>query len=174
MTRPHLHDFRGGESAWCTFPGCRATAHPNGCTCGLDVENPNVIAEADLGCPMHGLQEDFKYQIPLADAVQHAIAVLKVMGLDDNLDNRSHMTALVQAMLLYEERKAERAEVWARSGVKGQVFHVMAKAERAFEQVMRGEVPNPDHFIDLINYATFAVRLGDDLNGSWNWDGTDR
>ncbi len=106
MTRPHLHDFRGGESAWCTFPGCRATAHPNGCTCGLDVENPNVIAEADLGCPMHGLQEDFKYQIPLADAVQHAIAVLKVMGLDDNLDNRSHMTALVQAMLLYEERKA--------------------------------------------------------------------
>jgi hypothetical protein len=84
---------------------------------------------------------------------------------------------------LYRERNAERGEVWRRSGVRGQVFHVYAKAERAFMQVMRGELPNPDHFVDLINYAAFTLILlmehedrGEDelgqapaLNGEWPW-----
>jgi hypothetical protein len=84
---------------------------------------------------------------------------------------------------LYRERTTERGDVWRRSGVRGQTFHVYAKAERAFMQVMRGELPNPDHFVDLINYATFALILitefedrGEDelgqapaLNGEWPW-----
>lgn len=85
---------------------------------------------------------------------------------------------LREALNLYAERAAERAEVWRRSGVKGQTFHLMAKAERAFLQVMSGDLPNRDHYIDMINYAAFAIRLIDDgedmdeqdvLRGDWPW-----
>lgn len=74
-----------------------------------------------------------------------------------------------EALRIMGERDKERSGVWARSGVKGQVFHCYAKAERAFTEVMRGNVPNRDHFLDLINYSAFAIRLGDNLNGDWPW-----
>jgi hypothetical protein len=102
----------------------------------------------------------------------------------------SYRKALEEATVLYLGRRAERSEVWRRSGVRGQVTHIMAKAERAFTQAMRGELPNRDHFIDLLNYSAFAVMLMDEaaekgaafdmsedevsarvLNGDWPWEG---
>jgi hypothetical protein len=80
-----------------------------------------------------------------------------------------HLKVLAAAMEVYVERNGERDEVWRRSGAKGMTMHCYAKAERAFAEVMSGRTPNPDNFIDLINYAAFAYRLGDDLNGSWPW-----
>lgn len=97
---------------------------------------------------------------------------------------KHHREVLEQARALYQERGIERGEVWKRSGVRGQVFHLLAKAERAFQQCEAGQVPNRDHFIDMINYAAFAVRLIDEfpggefedgnftrliLDGSWPW-----
>lgn len=80
-----------------------------------------------------------------------------------------HVLVLVEAFNIIRDRQSEREEIWRESGIKGQAFHCYAKAERAFRQAQAGQVPNKDHFLDLINYATFAVRLGDDLEGSWPW-----
>jgi hypothetical protein len=78
-----------------------------------------------------------------------------------------------EALALCRERESERRGVWRRSGLKGQTFHVFAKAERAFLQVMAGELPNRDHYLDLINYAAFAVVLLDAgqpaIDGVWPW-----
>lgn len=87
---------------------------------------------------------------------------------------------LQEALELYAGRAGERAEVWRRSGIKGQAFHVLAKAERGFLQAMAGEMPNRDHYVDLINYSAFLIRLLDEgagdgmeteqmLNGDWPW-----
>jgi hypothetical protein len=99
----------------------------------------------------------------------------------------AYAAALEEAANLYIERGIERSEVWRRSGVRGQTSHIMAKAERAFSQAMRGEIPNRDNYVDLINYAAFALVLIDEagvgvdpevvdvtasvLNGDWPWDG---
>lgn len=100
---------------------------------------------------------------------------------------REHFEVLLDAMKIHAERERERSGVWRRSGIKGQVFHCLAKAERAFSQAMRGELPNWDNFMDLINYAAFGARLliakdwelgrgsqrTDDerLAGAWPWEG---
>lgn len=102
---------------------------------------------------------------------------------------------LLAAMAKYLERNSERKSVWRRSGLRGQTQNVFAKGERAFMQVMEGDVPNVDNFIDAIVYSTFALILMEDhserlasgygtveetqeillrglLNGYWPWDGS--
>jgi hypothetical protein len=90
---------------------------------------------------------------------------------DLTIEQAEQLDAILPAIKIIGERGGEGGrQVWRNSGVKGQVFHVFAKAERAFQQVIeQGQRPNPDHLLDLINYAAFALRLGDDLNGDWPW-----
>lgn len=99
--------------------------------------------------------------------------LLDSLGLEPTPERLAHAAPLVDALITYADRSGERSEVWRRSGLKGQCFHLLAKAERAFQQVMLGQQPNADHFIDQINYAAFALRLlkerGNDLNGDWPW-----
>ncbi len=77
------------------------------------------------------------------------------------------MTALARM----QERNSKRKGVWKRSGLKGQVFHLFAKAERVFTRVQRNEMPDDDDLIDAINYAIFAevLRRRGDINGRWPW-----
>jgi hypothetical protein len=64
---------------------------------------------------------------------------------------------------LFVERNRERHSVWRRSGLRGQTFEVFAKAERAYTQVFTAqEVPNRDHYRDMINYSIFALILMDE------------
>jgi hypothetical protein len=122
---------------------------------------------------------------PVAESeADPARALVKAMAVEgDRWDELyRHAQVLVQAFATYTVRDRERRGVWRRSGIKGQVFHLFAKAERAFMEVMQGRAPNNDHFIDAINYAVFAARLIDDfdltharvpadaeLNGEWPW-----
>lgn len=85
-------------------------------------------------------------------------------------EDQEHLQILLSAFLVYQKRNSgQRREVWRHSGVTGQVVHLFAKAERAFQAVLEGYVPDPDHFLDAINYAAFAIRLGNDLKGQWPW-----
>lgn len=72
------------------------------------------------------------------------------------------------------ERSANRHGVWRESGVRGQAFHVQAKAERLFLKAMRGTITmkDMDDAVDCANYSGFLVHMVaiDDLNGSWDWE----
>lgn len=88
---------------------------------------------------------------------------------------------LLDAFDKYLERNRERSGLWRRSGLRGQTQNVFAKGERAFEQVMRGTIPNEDNYIDAIVYSAFALILMKEaeaeghkdvlglLNGRWPW-----
>lgn len=84
----------------------------------------------------------------------------------------TYKQAIAEAAAVYTDRQEARQEVWRRSGVKGQVFHLHAKAERAFSATIQGRRPDPDDLRDMINYAAFALILLEesDMNGSWPWN----
>jgi hypothetical protein len=97
-------------------------------------------------------------------------------------DTGAQALVLARALMVYQERnKGERRGVWRSSGVKGQVVMLFSKAERAFHAAFhRGTIPGTDHFLDLINYAGFAVRLLQEdagsaasreriMDGDWPW-----
>lgn len=63
----------------------------------------------------------------------------------------------------FVERNRERHGVWRRSGMRGMTHEVLAKAERAYMDVfVAREVPDEDHFEDVVNYAIFALILLND------------
>lgn len=106
-------------------------------------------------------------------------AVIFLFGKEDG-HLIEQLNIFARAMKIHEEREKERQGVWRRSGIKGQVTHVFAKAERAFREVFQNnKIPNEDHLYDVINYAAFALRLGyqtfstmnDELalKGEWPW-----
>lgn len=88
---------------------------------------------------------------------------------------------MLDALAVMDNRNAQRQNVWARSGIRGQVFHLFSKAERAFTKAMRGELPSEDDFLDAINYAVFGELLrrgpavvpgvGPRMTGEWPWEG---
>ena len=113
---------------------------------------------------------------------------LRMLGFREPERMEPMFKVALDALRIIDSREAgERKGVWKRSGLKGQCFHLFAKGERAFTQVMRGEVPNRDNFLDAINYAIFAelIRQNADvpeefgsepdtarvLNGDWPWEG---
>lgn len=82
------------------------------------------------------------------------------------------------ALQVYQARNTgQRRGVWRRSGIKGQVVHIFAKAERAFWSIFRqNELPDEDHFFDLMNYSAFALRQLEEMDkgedrtgGEWPW-----
>lgn len=86
-----------------------------------------------------------------------------------------HIEKLLDAAAIVAARSDQRGDVWRRSGIKGACFQLMAKAERAFSEAMSERVPDPDNFIDAINYAAFALLLLDDaadIDGDWPWGGS--
>lgn len=85
-----------------------------------------------------------------------------------------HIEVLLDAAAIVAGRSGQRGMVWRRSGIKGACFQLMAKAERAFSEAMSGRTPDPDNFLDAINYAAFALRLLDseDVEGVWPWEGS--
>ena len=101
------------------------------------------------------------------DRWQDGCATIRVEGMTDA--DFDVLVGMMEAYEVYLSRNNEREALWKRSGVKGQCYILMAKAERAFRQVMAGQVPNRDHFHDTIVYAAFALALGDNLNGEWPW-----
>lgn len=94
---------------------------------------------------------------------------------------------LLEILALYVERNSERKGIWRRAGLRGQTQNVFAKGERAFTQVMAGEIPNEDNYRDAIVYSVFALLLMREcglpdpkqaqiyvdacLNGLWPWEG---
>lgn len=100
-------------------------------------------------------------------------AALVNLGLPGDEDVMLQFRPMVNAMFLYVERNRRRRGVWRRSGLKGQVFHIFAKAERLFELIMHNSEFDPEEIIDLINYAAFADRLSagevGDMKGTWPW-----
>lgn len=100
-------------------------------------------------------------------------SALGALGLHGDEDVMLQFRPMVNAMFLYVERNRRRRGVWRRSGLKGQVFHIFAKAERLFEQIMHDGEHDPEEIIDLINYAAFADRLStgtvQDAKGTWPW-----
>lgn len=120
---------------------------------------------------------DHKHDLP--------ISVMKFGGLTITVERKGepseaerglirHIEALLDAATIVAGRSGQRGEVWRRSGIKGACFQLMAKAERAFSEAMSGQTPDPDNFIDAINYAAFALRLLDseDVEGVWPWEGS--
>lgn len=103
------------------------------------------------------------------------------LALPADRDVCDHAFFLGKALQVYQTRNSgQRRGVWRRSGIKGQVVHVFAKAERAFQAAFgKQEIPEDDHFYDLINYSTFALRISnpgtvddiqpDPMNGEWPW-----
>jgi hypothetical protein len=75
---------------------------------------------------------------------------------------------------IMNERQKKRKDVWRRSGARGMVSHVFAKAERAFALLMER---SPDlaeaeaELVDVINYSAFClIQLrNQNLNGEWPW-----
>ncbi len=122
---------------------------------------------------LHKIGEQYRKAVADEEVEKVEKAVLRMMGLPDDPGLQEHTRHLLRALSLHAEREQERQGVWRRSGLRGQVFHLFAKAERAFSEVMRGDVVNDDHFYDAINYATFALRLPHegDRNGDWPWEG---
>lgn len=60
----------------------------------------------------------------------------------------------------FVERNRKRHGVWRLSGMRGQVWNVFSKAERAYvDTFVAGEAPDIDHFEDVVNYAIFALIL---------------
>lgn len=57
-------------------------------------------------------------------------------------------------------RNRQRHGIWRRSGIRGMTHEVFAKAERAYVQVhVENEIPDPDHYQDVVNYAIFTLIL---------------
>lgn len=102
--------------------------------------------------------------------MKQALLALSIRGDEDNMQQ---FRPMVNAMFLYVEKNRRRRGVWRRSGLKGQVFHIFAKAERLFEIIMHDGEHDPEEIIDLINYAAFADRLSTgevkDMKGTWPW-----
>lgn len=101
-----------------------------------------------------------------------AARMLTAVGWGEDPEHVLHLATLLRAQRLYIERDSgQRRGVWRRSGVKGQVMHAYAKAERAFMALFKfDEVPDEDHLLDQINYAAFALRLQDEAIGRWQAD----
>lgn len=110
--------------------------------------------------------------LPLAAMIIGGVSIT-IEGTEAERALIMHIEALLDAATVVAERSGQRGEVWRRSGIKGACFQLMAKAERAFSEAMSGQTPDPDNFIDAINYAAFALRLLDSENveGSWPWKG---
>lgn len=92
------------------------------------------------------------------------------LGRELDADDVAYLAALREALLVYRDRSAERRGLWKRAGGKGMAVQVFSKAERGFAEAMRGEIPSSDHYVDLINYAAFALALKDNMNGEWPWE----
>jgi hypothetical protein len=138
---------------------------------GVGVEGADRIEAATelVGAP--------ELECEVLDPARELVKALAEEG-DHRDELYRHAEVLVRAFATYAIRERERRGVWKRSGIKGQAFHLFAKAERAFMSIMSGQVPNVDHFVDAINYSAFAVRLLDDgdtdrleqaMNGEWPW-----
>jgi len=97
----------------------------------------------------------------------------------DMTDDQLHVWEMMnRAFHLYLQREGERKSVWRRSGLKGTVFMLYTKADRAFQQTFSlGQVPNIDHFVDAVVYGAFGMVYltqpeddkRDPLNGVWPW-----
>lgn len=124
----------------------------------------------------------------IAEDLERGDIVIAFRIPSDKAHTEAHLAALSEAFAIHVERESERSGVWERSGLRGQAMHVFAKAERAFTAVARGDVPNIDNFLDLINYSAFAIRLIRNaehdasmrglpvdkdklLDGEWPWNG---
>ncbi len=111
----------------------------------------------------------------IGDLVIEVKIIDNAKGWDADLSPQlDHISQLIEAAHVVIERSGQRGQVWRRSGVKGASFQLMAKAERAFSEVMAGRRPDPDNYIDAINYAAFALRLMADgeAKGCWPWEGS--
>jgi hypothetical protein len=108
----------------------------------------------------------------LATHLAAAEAAMKAMLQQPDPERAAHLAVLLHAYWVFVERDSgQRHGVWRRSGIKGQVMHLFAKAERAFMALFQhGELPDDDHLLDAINYAVFAVRLRQEAFSRWAGD----
>jgi hypothetical protein len=81
---------------------------------------------------------------------------------------------LLRSWAVMHDRQAKRPDVWRRSGAKGMVFELFAKAERLFTNVMADQADHDEaraELLDIVNYAIFAhVQItSGNKNGKWPW-----
>jgi hypothetical protein len=109
-----------------------------------------------------------------------ADAVIAALGYEPNEDLIEQVTPMVMAIQLYIDRNKKREGVWARSGARGCAFHVFAKAERLWAQVMRSQTDRDpidrQEILDLINYSAMLLRQleASNFDGFWDWDQVNR
>lgn len=81
---------------------------------------------------------------------------------NDNLtrDEQEFYIVLQKLWDKFVQRNRLRHGVWRRSGLRGQTHEIFAKAERAYVQThVAEEIPDRDHFEDIVIYAIFALIL---------------
>lgn len=81
-------------------------------------------------------------------------------GEDPTNDEIAVFEELQKCFDKFVRRNRGRHGVWRRSGIRGQTHELYAKSERAYIQThTEREIPDPDHYQDLVNYAIFALVL---------------
>lgn len=90
--------------------------------------------------------------------------------------SEEHLRVLMEAMDIWKERNQKYRDNWRRQGLRGNLFKLRWKVERAWQHLwnmdkgMEG-VPDVDDLLDSINYAVCAIRLARERNrdGDWFW-----
>jgi hypothetical protein len=91
---------------------------------------------------------------------QRPTIVLMVQDLQPTKDEEEFFTIFQKVFDKFVEKNRKRHGIWRRSGVAGQVHEIFQKAERAYmEAYVSREVPDPDHFQDVIVYSIFCLIL---------------
>lgn len=97
-----------------------------------------------------------------SDRDRPTIALLNTTDGNMTEDEAAFFLVLQRCFDKFVERNRERHGVWRRSGLRGMGHEIFAKAERAYIQTnVVGEVPDRDHYEDIINYAVFALIMMD-------------
>jgi hypothetical protein len=107
---------------------------------------------------------------------ERARRVLDELTVEGSTENVEMMKVYLQAFEIFLERNRRHRAQWRVGGIQGLLVDLRKKAERTWNEWMLSVTkPNDvDSFVDLINYAAFAVQAvkegqrGQQV-GTWTW-----
>lgn len=88
-----------------------------------------------------------------------------------------HAAVLHEALAIWKQRQAKYQDNWRHQGMRGNLFKLRWKVERAWMSLWHLPLHNVegtidvDDLLDSINYAVCAIRLARERNrdGDWFW-----
>lgn len=104
--------------------------------------------------------------MPAPEFLPGAKEFLEANGLPYNADNTEQLKVMVQALAIYDGRRAAYGEVWRNYGALSNLLSMARKTDRLMESWWHGDTNSPpalhkdglDDAFDQLNYTCFFIR----------------